>query len=101
MSRPEGLLSARERREILLLKLRAWAGQPRLRFHEKSAPKAPDAVGPGAGVPPLPLRRRLAFSQHTPWEEFELFRSYGSRVRVPEGALITGGDRAWRCTEVP
>lgn len=102
MSRPEGLLSARERREVLSLKLRAWSGKPRLRDNEKSA-KAP-AVGaaPGGPPPPPPVRSRISFL-NTPWEEFERLRvDLGPRqVLVPEVVLITGGSTAWRCTEVP
>lgn len=50
------------------------------------------------GVPPLPLRAQQLFSKHTPWEEFERLRvDTGGGVLVPGGALITNGDRAWRC----
>jgi hypothetical protein len=67
----------------------------------KPATRAPDAVELGP-VPPLP-GGPLAFSKNTPWEEFERWRvDLGPRaVFVPEGPLITGGTRAWRCTEVP
>jgi hypothetical protein len=74
---------------------------------------------PGAGSTPVtaagplgapPLERGRLFPD-TPWEEFELLRVVpqpqfrpcmeSRRALVPEGCLVTGGDRAWRCEVVP
>lgn len=56
----------------------------------------------GWSPPPPPVGSRI-FSKHTAWEEFERWRvDLGPRrMRVPGGALISGGTRAWRCAEVP
>jgi hypothetical protein len=63
------------------------------------SPGQPGTVSPRT-VPPLPRPRApVSFTPFTPWEEFERLRvDLGVRmVRVPEGALITNGSRAWRC----
>lgn len=56
-----------------------------------------------AAVPTPPAARARFFSVRAwatrDWYELPLFA--GGHVNVPSGCLITGGDRAWRRTEVP
>jgi hypothetical protein len=70
----------------------------------KPVPAKPRPPRPAAApvASPLSPPARQLFSQHTPGEEFEYLRvDLGDRVRVPSGALIHGGDLAWRRMEVP
>lgn len=56
-----------------------------------------------AAVPTPPAARARSFSVRA-WatrDWYELLLPPRGVVRVPEGCLITGGDRAWRRTEVP
>lgn len=65
--------------------------------------KALGLAEPAPAVTPPAVERARFFSKVGRWANadwYELLLPPSPRVRVPEGCLVTGGDRAWRRTEV-